>query len=651
MISQSIIDQVSQRTDIVQVAEAYGIELKRKGKEYAACCPFHGDRNPSFFVSPARQSFYCFGCGKGGSVFNFVMEQEKCSFPEAVEVLAKQAGVTIEQRVETPEEKEQAQLRESMRAAYPLVQQFYEQQLAADNLQASDARAYIAHRWPDDRFCKEYGFGYAPASSQPLLQFIKEHSLSQNVLLEMGVLAKNDNGQLYSAFRERIMIPIRDLQHRIIGYTARYIGQDEEVAKYKNSRNSILYNKSEAIFGIEAATRTATQLQKFYIVEGAPDVIRLQMLGIYNTVAPLGTALTAPQLAKLKRFAHSVCFLPDNDPPKGNDQFGAGFNAVIKNGIEATKAGFNVTVKMIPPGPAGEKNDADSYCKTPETFSALEEIDFTAWYLQLLLQGKQTNSEKHEAMGEVAKVLALINEDSKTELLIGGLSKIISNKVTWSKLVNEQKKSMMPTTKKEMGMDVDSLTEYGFEIRNNCYVSLDKNNQSVLWSNFILTPLFHIRDSSNPVRIYEMRNVYDQTVIIEFKQEDLGTLTRFKNKVEGYGNFLWFAKEEHLNRVKIKLYKETDTAVKIAQLGWQRQGFYAFGNGIVINGNWLPTDELGIVKLGDELGNFYLPACSKVYQEDPLLYEFERNFTHRNLNAIRFMTTPRCSRTCSVIMR
>jgi hypothetical protein len=179
---------------------------------------------------------------------------------------------------------------------------------------------------------------------------------------------------------------------------------------------------------------------------------------------------------------------------------------------------------------------------------------------------------------------------------------------------------------------VVDIAKYGFQERENCYFSISREGNAVKWSNFIMHPLFHIYDAVMPLRIYELRNTQNVSRIVEFRQEDLVSLQRFRQKIEGLGNYVWQARDEQLTKLKLYLYESTETATRIDQMGWQRQGFYAFGNGI-FSDTWHPVDELGIVRLGEK-GNYYLPAYSKIYAEETTFYQFERNFVHLGYGAV-----------------
>lgn len=278
MIDRHSIEQVVDRVDIVDVVSRY-VDLKRQGSNYVACCPFHNERTPSFVVNPSRNTWHCFGaCNEGGDAISFVMHYCHLNFPEAVRELAKMVGVQLdetEEKSKTAEQKMNELKRESMFAVYRSLQPFFVEQLEGDSGESRQAKAYATKRWNAD-FVRETGIGYAPRDSRAQIDFAKRHNVPENILLELGVLRKSEkDGRLYAFFRERIMIPIRDRFSRIIGYTARYIGDSPDTAKYLNSATSLIYSKESSIFGIHIALRTAAKENKFYLVEGAPDVLRL----------------------------------------------------------------------------------------------------------------------------------------------------------------------------------------------------------------------------------------------------------------------------------------------------------------------------------------------------------------------------------------
>jgi len=635
MITERSIENVLNRVDIVDVVSRY-VDLKRKGANYVACCPFHIERTPSFIVNPSRNTWHCFGsCQEGGNAIKFLMRQCNMSFPEAVRELGKMYGVTIEEtdsKEQTAEQTANARKREAMLFAYEALQPFFVSQLSESSEEGRYAYNYATKRWSQD-FVNECGIGYAPRNGNLLVQFAQANNIPQDVLLDMGVLRTSErNGQLYSFFRERVMIPIRDRFGRIIGYTARYIGENEETAKYLNSTSSLLYSKENSIFGIHVALRAAAKENKFYLVEGAPDVLRLHLLGVNNTIASLGSAWTEKQFSQIKRFSQNLCFLPDADPPKPGEPYGTGISAVIKNALMALDMGFNITVKEIPLGKGNTKNDPDSFCRSKAILEDLEEEDFIIWYAKKLSVENGSQEQKSQMVMTISTLVAKIEDDVKQSMFIDMLVKTLPGRSLWKNAIRTAKKRLTEQKLKESNLSLDMIEQYGFQEQNHCYFSVGEDGKRRQWSNFTMKPLFHIKDNTMALRLYLLTNVNGVEVTVEMKQEELVSLTKFRQRVESQGNFIWKAKEEQLTTLKMYLYATTETAEQIVQLGWQQQGFFAFGNGIFTS-EWHEVDELGIVRLGEQ-GNYYLPAFSSVYRNDTQFFQFERRFTHLGLNKI-----------------
>ena len=635
MITERSIENVLNRVDIVDVVSRY-VDLKRKGANYVACCPFHNERTPSFIVNPSRNTWHCFGsCQEGGNAIKFLMRQCNMSFPEAVRELGKMYGVTIEEtdsKEQTAEQTANARKREAMLFAYEALQPFFVSQLSESSEEGRYAYNYATKRWSQD-FVNECGIGYAPRNGNLLVQFAQANNIPQDVLLDMGVLRTSErNGQLYSFFRERVMIPIRDRFGRIIGYTARYIGENEETAKYLNSTSSLLYSKENSIFGIHVALRAAAKENKFYLVEGAPDVLRLHLLGVNNTIASLGSAWTEKQFSQIKRFSQNLCFLPDADPPKPGEPYGTGISAVIKNALMALDMGFNITVKEIPLGKGDTKNDPDSFCRSKAILEDLEEEDFIIWYAKKLSVENGSQEQKSQMVMTISTLVAKIEDDVKQSMFIDMLVKTLPGRSLWKNAIRTAKKRLTEQKLKESNLSLDMIEQYGFQEQNHCYFSVGEDGKRRQWSNFTMKPLFHIKDNTMALRLYLLTNVNGVEVTVEMKQEELVSLTKFRQRVESQGNFIWKAKEEQLTTLKMYLYATTETAEQIVQLGWQQQGFFAFGNGIFTS-EWHEVDELGIVRLGEQ-GNYYLPAFSSVYRNDTQFFQFERRFTHLGLNKI-----------------
>ena len=631
MIDERIIEQLLDRADPVDVIGRY-VELRKKGSVYWACCPLHQEKTPSFCVNPARGTWHCFGCGRGGNVIGFLMEHEAMNFPEAVRTLARQYGIEVEEQKLTPEQEQQRMKRESMFIINERCAEHFRQNLLKPEHKA--ARDYIEGRWGRE-YAEETGIGYAPDTWDDLLHFAQAAGLSPELMTEMGLLKRNERGRYYDGYRGRAVIPIRNRTRQIIGFTARDMTGAKDTAKYINPPENDIYHKRSSIFGIDLAARQAAKEGKFYLVEGAPDAMQLQRIRINNAVAPLGGAWTREQLEQLKKYAKRVCILPDADPPnpERGEKLGAGTRNALKNGELAMQCGLAVSVKEIPLGEGGAKQDPDSFCTNRPKFDGLEEEDFIAWLARYVFQEVRTTEERGEAVNRVCALLALVQDDMKEGMYIKELSaKGYADKASWASALRRAKKlgEAERARQTRRNLDVDMIDTYGFMEMNGGYYAQGEKSWMQL-SNFTMTPLFHIKDSLLPKRLYRIMNEKKTEEIIEMKQEDLVSLQKFKIKIEGLGNYIWYATEKELTRLKSYLYEQTETALEITQLGWQRQGFFAYGNGCY-DGEWHEADQYGIVRLKN--GNYYLPGCSVIYRDDAKLFQFERRFVYTHYNNI-----------------
>jgi DNA primase catalytic core len=637
MISERYIEQVLNRADIVDVVER---NMGALGRGMKACCPFHQERTPSFHVNARTQTWHCFGgCPQGdngGDVISFVMKYKHLAFPEAVRDLAKLYGITIEETrdVLTAKEIEARQKREAMLLVNEWASLHYSSALYADNAKAKFALNYAVERrgWGAE-YVAENGIGYADRDRSSLYAAAIKAGQPIDLMVELGLLRRDDHGEVYDFYRDRLMIPIRDRFRRTIGFTARALGESK--AKYINSPTSAVYEKKQTIFGIDNAISAARKEDLFYLVEGAPDVMKLQSLGIANTVASLGGTWSEAHFSALQKHANRVCFIPDADVPKRGEAMGAGKRFVCSNGKAALKAGLGVTVKEIPMD-TKEKRDPDSYITSGAVLRGLEERDFIVWYAELLFAPCGTVEAKSGVVSELTGLLAMISDEVKVQMLLKQLQRLYPDKALWKGALTAARKSEKEANvvgDKAQLLNRELLKKYGFYEDGNCYYSLAKDGE-MQWSNFVMEPMFHIKDPLLPKRLYRITNYRGVSEIIELKQEELASLGRFKQKVEGIGNFIWLAKEEHLTKLKMYLYEKTETAVEVTQLGWNVKGFFAFGNGCFYSGRWHPTDDYGIVRLGQGVGNYYLPGNSKIYRENQKLFAFERRFVHLGLNGI-----------------
>ena len=301
--SESFLTELTERNDIVDVVSGYVRLGKKSGSNLFGLCPFHSEKTPSFSVSPDKQIYHCFGCGKGGGVINFIMEIENLSFPEAVEFLAKRAGMQMPQEENDRESKKRSRMLSLNRDAA----RFFYEQLSSPPGEA--ARAYMAKRRIGGATAKNFGIGFAPDSWDSLEETMREKGYSDFEMFDAGLVRKGKNGGFYDTFRNRLMFPVIDVRGNVIGFSGRILGDGEP--KYMNSPETLVFNKSRNLFALNLAKKSKSG----YIIlsEGNIDVVSLHQAGFDSAVASLGTSLTAEQARLISRYTNQVIIAYDND--------------------------------------------------------------------------------------------------------------------------------------------------------------------------------------------------------------------------------------------------------------------------------------------------------------------------------------------------
>ena len=310
LIPQSFIDDLLNRTDIVDVVSSR-VQMKKAGKNYTACCPFHKEKTPSFSVSPDKQFYYCFGCGAGGNALGFIMDHDNLDFPQAVEELAKAAGMEIP-REESGRPHKPRQPTDS--PLYPLLTaaaEFYRQALKSHPARKA-AVDYLKGRGLTGEIARDFGLGFAPPGWDNLYKHLSSDTLQQKAMIDAGLLVENaETGNRYDRFRDRVMFPIRDSRGRIIAFGGRVLGDDKP--KYLNSPETPVFHKGQELYGLFEARKFNRSLDEIIVVEGYMDVIALAQQGLRNAVATLGTATSEEHMKRLFRVVPSVLFCFDGD--------------------------------------------------------------------------------------------------------------------------------------------------------------------------------------------------------------------------------------------------------------------------------------------------------------------------------------------------
>lgn len=344
----STVEKVKSQLPIVEVVGSY-IKLTKAGGNFKAKCPFHNEKTPSFFVSPSRDSYHCFGCDRGGDIFSFIQEIEGVEFYESLKILSNKAGIEIvaENSKDKNEKEKSLEILEN-------TVQFYENNLK----EKKDVLKYLKDRGLTSKTLEKFRVGFSLDSWRELLEYLSKKNISSNLLEKTGLIIKSKNKKgdeiIYDRFRSRIMFPIEDSAGRVIGFSGRVFGGSEDQAKYINSPQTLLFDKSQALYGYSQAKEGIRKLYFCIITEGQIDVLMSHQAGFINTVAVSGTALTIGHIRLIKRLTENIVFAFDRDP--------AGLSALKRAAILALSQDINVKVALIPSG----KDPADLVRENPE---------------------------------------------------------------------------------------------------------------------------------------------------------------------------------------------------------------------------------------------------------------------------------------------
>jgi DNA primase len=340
IIPKNLLEDIRSRCDVVDVIGSY-LQLKRAGNTFRALCPFHKEKTPSFHVNPQRQIFHCFGCGKGGDVFKFVMEYENVDFGAAARILAQRAGVHLEFAESGRERHPDGIEKDALLRVHEDVAQLY-QRCLLDEKHGAAARKYLAGRELTLENAQDFLIGYAPDRWDTLLLWAEKKNVPLKLLEAAGLILAKDGGGYYDRFRNRLMFSIRDELGRVVAFSGRVMNPDEKTAKYVNSPETILFKKGRILFALDRARRAIADEHRAILCEGQIDCIRCHLAGFANVVASQGTALTEDHARLLKRYADEVLIVLDADT--------AGQNAALRAAEVLLGAGLSIRIAALPKG-------------------------------------------------------------------------------------------------------------------------------------------------------------------------------------------------------------------------------------------------------------------------------------------------------------
>ncbi len=450
MIPREVIDKIHSAAKIEEVVADY-VTLRKRGANLIGLCPFHHEKTGSFTVSPSKGIYKCFGCGAVGNAVGFIMEIEQCSYVEALKQLGKKYHIEVPEREMTAEEQQRQDDRESMFVVNDVANKWFQQQLWETAEGQAVGLSYFRERGLRDDIIRKYQLGYSPEKGSPLAAALKKKGFKEQFItnnvdtkIGVGVVGKAEDGRLYDRFRDRVMFPIFTVSGKPVAFAGRILKKKDNVGKYVNSPDSLIYSKTNELYGLFQAKQAIARADMCYLVEGQMDVISMHQSGIENVVASGGTALTKPQIWLIKRFTSNITVLYDGDA--------AGIHAALRGIDMFLEAGFNVKVVLLPDG-----EDPDSYAQhhdSTEFIRYIEEhqTDFIRFKSALLSKDAGDDPIKRATLiKEITASIAIIPDMITRQVYIKDCAERLhmSEKVLTTEVINLRKKKVAEATKAE----------------------------------------------------------------------------------------------------------------------------------------------------------------------------------------------------------
>ena len=414
MISKNTIEKVFEISRVEEVIGEF-IQLKKSGSNYKGLSPFTNEKTPSFMISPAKQIWKDFSSGKGGNVVAFLMEHEQLSYPQAIKFLAKKYNIEVEETAITSEQKEKIDQKEKLILICEFAKKFFKEQLNKTDFGKNIANNYLLERGFDKNTIEDFEIGCLTEKRDSLKEFSVEKGYDIDDLVSLGLISSKNQNDIY---RSRIIFPIKTISGRTVGFGARVIKSSSKSAKYINSPDSIIYNKSKILYGLHNSKNEIVKNDNCYIVEGYTDVIRFHQKGIKNVVSSSGTALTTGQINIIRRLTKNITMLFDSD--------NAGVNATIRSIDMILSEGMNVNICLFP-----ENEDPDSFALKKETQEIKKylndnAIDFIEFKTKKLSESKRNSAtEKAQVINDIISSIAKIPDKIKQEIYIKQCSEML----------------------------------------------------------------------------------------------------------------------------------------------------------------------------------------------------------------------------------
>lgn len=626
-IKESTIEAVHS-LDLVEVIQRYVPELRKHGANYEACCPFHEEKSPSFKVSAAKQVYKCFGCQKSGrNAVSFYMHKFGTDYINAVEELANNFGISIEYEDGDGAEKK-------MQVAKAKAEIVDVNVLALSYFTDNMPKALSELRC-NPKTAELFKLGFAPSGWTGLKDYLLANDDNLDAAVDCGLIKKNES-KIYDAFRNRLMFPIYDVKNKLVGFSGRTLEPvTKENAKYVNSSESIIYNKSELLFGTQLAKESIIKKEEATMVEGNWDVIRMHEQGITNSVAACGTALTKQQLTVLGKSlkCKRLLMIYDGD--------NAGAKACLKNGMLALQLGFNVDVIILPAGEDPDtffKGDANSSFLPlgVELYIAENRQNLIIWKASQVAQTVDKYVKAQE-IKEVCKMLAYVHDVHLRDTLEDQVIEITaSKKSTIRKAIVEASREIEREDPENLIHGISDGDNYQIpkhlstklkwrHIREEVLKYQHFTHENIIYmrrgsdpyhfhpvSNFSIKIIQHMEDEKRPMRLVEICNVHNRKRVFDTSSDDFVTEMGFRKMIEGKGNYDWKgATSSDFASLCSKLKDDMGDGRMITILGWQQEGFWAFNNAFILDGKSKQYNENGCFDFAGE--SFYVPSGNKIY--------------------------------------
>ncbi|MBO6056906.1 MAG: DNA primase [Bacteroidales bacterium] len=442
MIPRDTINQIIETARIEDVVGEF-VTLRKRGSNLIGICPFHKEKTPSFNVNPARNIFKCFGCGKAGDAVRFIMEHEHYSYPEALRYLAKKYGIKIEEREQSPEELAAQNERERMFNINSFAQEYFSNIMMTSDEGQSVGLAYFHERGFRDAIINRFQLGYCPNSGSAFTDYAIQHGYDKDLLIKVGLTGSYEN-RTYDRYQGRVIFPIHNLTGKVIGFGGRILTKEKTKAKYVNSPESEIYNKSQTLYGIFFARNEISRLDNCILVEGYADVLSMHQAGIENVVASSGTSLTTEQIRMISRYTKNITMLYDGDA--------AGIHAALRGTNMILEEGMNVRIVVLPP-----EDDPDSFVQNNPIevvtkYLADNAKDFIGFKTNLLLKDAQNDPIKRASViKDIVETIAVIPDPIYRATYIKECSRTLE--MPEQTLTNEVNKILRAKYRKQLGLD------------------------------------------------------------------------------------------------------------------------------------------------------------------------------------------------------